>query len=66
MEIGLPEKHCYWLDHLKQIDLGVQSSAAYTGEHHLNPYALYRWRSVLTKQGLLKTKDSNVSGKCKS
>ncbi|MDH5729381.1 MAG: hypothetical protein OEZ58_10350 [Gammaproteobacteria bacterium] len=61
MEKVLTEKQRYWLDHLKQIDAGDQSSAAYAREHHLDPHALYRWRSFLSKQGTLEAKDSAVS-----
>ncbi|MDH5731799.1 MAG: hypothetical protein OEZ58_22685 [Gammaproteobacteria bacterium] len=58
MEKVLTEKQRYWLDHLKQIDASDLSSAAYAREHQLDPHALYRWRSFLTKQGLLEAKTS--------
>ncbi|MDH5233105.1 MAG: hypothetical protein OEY38_23880 [Gammaproteobacteria bacterium] len=61
MEKVLTEKQRYWLDHLKQIDAGDLSSAAYAREHQLDPHALYRWGSFLTKQGLLAAKTSVVS-----
>ena len=61
MEKDLTEKQRYWLDHLKQIDAGDLSSAAYAREHQLDPHALYRWRSVLTKQGILEAKTPIVS-----
>ena len=61
MEKALTEQQRYWLDHLKQIDAGDQSSVSYAREHNLDPHALYRWRSFLTKQGTLETTDSAVS-----
>ncbi|MDH5231693.1 MAG: hypothetical protein OEY38_16655 [Gammaproteobacteria bacterium] len=56
MEEALTEKQRYWLEHFKLIDASNQSSAEYAREHNLDAHALYRWRSVLTKQGSLKSK----------
>ena len=52
-KVGLTEKQCYWLGHLRQCEERGQSYAAYATECCLDLKNLFRWKSALAKRGLL-------------
>ena len=51
----LTTKQRYWLDHIRAAQRSGSSYSRYAASHDLNLKALYNWRMVLCRKGLLES-----------
>ncbi len=61
MKSKITLKQQYWLDHILAAKKSELSFADYAKQHQLNIKALYNWRKLLQKKGLLGTAEHKES-----
>lgn len=54
-------KQRYWLDHVKRADNSGLRYTTYARQENINHNALYNWKSILIKKGLLASAPSKAS-----